>query len=52
VTPPTIFRRPANDNAFAAACLVERRGMAALLPYLETRAWRGPVIQVAKGPLA
>ena len=47
------MRRPANDNdAFTQACLVERRGMAALLPYLETRAWRGQVIQVAKGQLA
>jgi hypothetical protein len=46
------MRRPANDNAFSNACLVERRGMAVLLPYLETRAWRGQVIQVAKGPLA
>ena len=26
--------------------------MSALLPYLESKAWRGQVIQVAKGPLA
>jgi hypothetical protein len=39
-------------NAFSEACPVERRGMSALLPYLESRACRGQVIQVAKGPLA
>jgi hypothetical protein len=39
-------------DAFVDACLVEQRGMAALLPFLETRAWRGQVIQVAKGHLA
>src|SRR6185312_437689 len=39
-------------NAFHDACLVERRGMARLLPYLESRAHRGQVIQVSKGPLA
>jgi hypothetical protein len=39
-------------NAFSDACLVEQRGMATLLPYLESRAWRGQVIQVSKGPLA
>jgi hypothetical protein len=39
-------------NAFTDACIVEQRGMSALLPYLESRAYRGQVIQVAKGPLA
>jgi hypothetical protein len=39
-------------NAYTEACLVEQRGMAALLPFLESRAWRGQVIQIAKGPLA
>ncbi len=39
-------------DAFADACLVEQRGMAALLPFLESRAWRGQLIHVAKGPLA
>lgn len=39
-------------NAFTDACLVEQRGMSVLLPYLESRAYRGQVIQVCKGPLA
>jgi hypothetical protein len=39
-------------NASTDACLVEQRGMAVLLPFLESRAWRGQVIRVAKGPLA
>ena len=39
-------------NAYTDACLVEQRGMAVLLPFLESRAWRGQVIRVAKGPLA
>lgn len=39
-------------NAFTHACLVEQHGMSRLLPYLETRAHRGQVIQVCKGPLA
>lgn len=39
-------------NAFENACLVEQRGMTTLLPYLETRAYRGRVIQICKGPLA
>ena len=39
-------------NAFADACLVEQRDMSVLLPFLESRAYRGQVIQVAKGPLA
>jgi hypothetical protein len=47
-----LMRRAANDNAFQRSCLVEQRGMATLLPFLETRAWRGQIIQVAKGPLA
>lgn len=34
-------------NAFTDACLVEQRGMSALLPFLESRAYRGQVIQVA-----
>jgi hypothetical protein len=36
-------------NAFMDACLIEQRGMSALLPYLESRAHRGQVIQVSKG---
>src|SRR5215510_326269 len=40
------------DSSFRDALLVEQRGMAALLPFLESRAWRGHVIQIAKGPLA
>ena len=39
-------------NAFQQACVIEERGFASLLPYLEQRAWRGQVILVAKGPLA
>ena len=39
-------------SAYTDACLVEQRGMAVLLPFLETRAWRRQVIRVAKGPLA
>jgi hypothetical protein len=39
-------------SAYTDACLVEQRGMAVLLPFLESRAWRGQVIRVAKGPLA
>ena len=39
-------------NAYTQACLVEQRGMSALLPFLESRAYRGQVIRVAKGPLA
>ena len=39
-------------NAYTDACLVEQRGMSVLLPFLESRAYRGQVIQVAKGPLA
>jgi len=39
-------------NAFEDACFVEQHGLSSLLPYLESRAWRGQVIQVCKGPLA
>jgi hypothetical protein len=37
-------------NSFEQALIVEQRGMSVLLPFLESRAWRGQVIQVAKGP--
>lgn len=39
-------------NGYQDACLAEQRGMAVLLPFLESRAWRGQVIRVAKGRLA
>jgi hypothetical protein len=39
-------------SAYTETCLVAQRGMAVLLPFLESRAWRGQVIRVAKGPLA
>ena len=29
-------------SAYTDACLVEQHGMAVLLPFLESRAWRGP----------
>ena len=39
-------------NAFTEASLVEHRGLAVLLPYLEERAYRGRLVSTAKGPLA
>lgn len=42
----------AAQPSYRDACFVERRGMSVLLPHLETRAWRGRVLNVATGPLA
>jgi len=39
-------------NAYAEASLVEHRGLAVLLPYLEERAYRGRLVSTAKGPLS
>jgi hypothetical protein len=39
-------------NAFTQASLVEHRGLAVLLPYLEERAYRGRLVSTAKGPLS
>jgi hypothetical protein len=39
-------------NAFARASLVEHRGIAVLLPYLEERAYRGQIVTTARGPLS
>lgn len=39
-------------TAFNEASLVEHRGLAVLLPYLEARAFRGRVVSTAKGPLS
>ena len=39
-------------NAFTEASLVEHRGLAVLLPYLEERAYRGRLVSTAKGPLS
>jgi hypothetical protein len=39
-------------NAFATASLVEHRGLAVLLPFLEERAHKGRVVSTAKGALA
>jgi hypothetical protein len=36
----------------AEASLVEHRGLAELLPYLEERAYRGRLVSTAKGPLS
>ncbi len=39
-------------NAFTTASLVEHRGMAVLLPFLEERAHKGRVVSTASGALA
>ncbi len=39
-------------NAFARASLVEHRGIAVLLPYLEERAYRGQIVTTTKGALS
>ena len=39
-------------NAFTTASLVEQRGLAILLPYLEERAFKGRIVSTARGTLA
>ncbi len=39
-------------NAYTEASVVEHRGLAVLLPYLEERAYRGRIVSTAKGPLS
>lgn len=39
-------------NAFESASMVETRGMAVLLPYLEEKAHQGRFVRTCKGPLA
>jgi hypothetical protein len=46
---PMTGHRP---DAFAHASLVEQRGMALLLPFLEARAFQGRIVSTARGTLA
>jgi hypothetical protein len=39
-------------NAFQGASLIEARGMAVLLPYIEEKAYQGRFVRTCKGPLA
>jgi hypothetical protein len=39
-------------NAYASANLVEHRGLAMLIPFLEERAYKGRVVSTARGALA
>ena len=39
-------------NAFESASMVETRGMARLLPYIEERSYEGRFVRTCKGPLA
>lgn len=39
-------------NAFEGASMVEARGMAVLLPYIEEKAYQGRLVRTCKGPLA
>lgn len=41
-----------SSNSFAHASLVEQRGMALLLPFLEARAYQGRIVSTARGTLA